>query len=596
MKKKVSSFIIAFFLSSFLCAYAVPAKPGLITMKQPDGTEIKVRLLGDETGHLVFNESGLLMKETDKGFIIASPSEADSLKNIFEKRHQLKRKQLATRRLDDEHIGLLSGSNFPTLGEHRSLVLLVEFPNARFSVQNPKDYYHKLMNDDNISSTGAAASARQYLINNSRGKFQPYFDVVGPIMLPKNFEYYGENVIKFNPEIGNYLDDAHPYEMLTHACEILSSQDFDFTPYDCNNDGEIDNVYLFYAGYGEADGGLPASVWPHSGNLLELLSEEPPIMYNELILNHYACNNELKADTRKPGGFGTFIHEFSHVMGFPDLYPLNGGTSTSPDDWDVMDLGCYLNGGFTPPNYNAFELYAFRWLTPEEISSPDNYELPILHSDSGLAYIVYCQEREDYPNEFFIFENRQKKGQDAFIPGHGMLVWHIDYHQDIWDSNSINNNEFHSYMRIVEADGIKGHYVVVEKPGSLPSLVYKPENEGDTFPGTTNNTSFTSTSKPAFVDWDKNSPGFDIINITESEDGLIRFNVIKSGETGIIRIEDTVSPLNIQGNNVWVNDGVYPLYDLLGRKVASLSSTPITLPAGIYISPSIGKFSIKDSH
>ncbi|MDE5983140.1 MAG: hypothetical protein K2G92_08530, partial [Duncaniella sp.] len=49
-------------------AMAVPARPGLFTVMQPDGTEISVRLVGDEYNHYYLSEDGYLLVNVDDTF------------------------------------------------------------------------------------------------------------------------------------------------------------------------------------------------------------------------------------------------------------------------------------------------------------------------------------------------------------------------------------------------------------------------------------------------------------------------------------------------------------------------------------------------
>jgi len=110
--------------------------------------------------------------------------------------------------------------------------------------------------------------------------------------------------------------------MVIEACRQLNPE-VDFLQYDRDGDGYIDNVFVVYAGRGEASGGSPDCVWPHAWNLS---SAEPGSQYtfNGVRLNLYACSNEWELSDHgkgfRPVGIGTFIHEFSHVMGLPDLY------------------------------------------------------------------------------------------------------------------------------------------------------------------------------------------------------------------------------------------------------------------------------------
>lgn len=590
--KKYLLFLLVCSACSFI-AKGVPAYPDYVNITQPDGSEIKIRIIGDEYGHFIMNQDGEYLKPDETGFYVKYDPDVEKERMIFEKR-RLQKSSKYNAGNNKKGIGLLSKANFPTQGEPRSLVVLADFPNKSFRGDNPADYFNRMLNSDKFTDHGAIMSVRQYFKENSNGLFVPQFDVIGPVTLPNNYQYYGENVIKNNDIVGDYLDDARPWEIVTDACKILKEQGFDFSVYDCNDDGEIDNIYIFYAGYGEADGGEPSTIWPHSENLFDILKGEDPIELDGLLLNHYACSNELQTATQLPDGFGTFLHEFSHVLGFPDLYPLNGEAVITPDYWDVMDTGCYLNNSRTPPCYSSFERFAFGWLEPEIIVEEGEYELTALSKPDGNAYLIYTSEGEDNPGEFFMLENRQKHKEDKYIPGHGMLVWHIDFDQDDWDDNMINSDPAHPRVRIIEADNTPGHYDILELPGQMPVLVFNPENEGDPFPGSNGITNFTKDSTPAFLDWNDNPTGFDIIDITESASGLIKFRITDNRENNIVGIS------NSDKGNIFIDlkdpeslKNALPLYDISGKLIINTSQTLSNIKPGFYISQKLGKIIVR---
>ena len=65
-----------------------------------------------------------------------------------------------------------------------------------------------------------------------------------------------------------------PEMMIIEACGLIADE-VDFSLYDEDNDGFIDNIFAFYAGYGENLGvGAPSEcVWPHSWDIAELTSD-----------------------------------------------------------------------------------------------------------------------------------------------------------------------------------------------------------------------------------------------------------------------------------------------------------------------------------
>lgn len=538
---------------------AKPAKPELVTLTQPDGTRISVRLEGDEHGHLVFDANGRLLTKDARGFYVdAGASESDvKAKRAEMMQHRAKRigGGVATRATaDGSNYGLFSQPKpIPSTGSPKCVVILVEYPNQKFTINNPQDFFYRMLNQDGFDEYGAMGSAAQFYSRNSLEAFTPQFDVYGPVMLPNEYGYYGGNDMV-------YGQDMHPEEMAIHACQQLDD-DVDFSQYDYNNDGQIDFVYIFYAGYGEADGADSDRVWPHSWSLDEAGSRRR-YTFDNVRLNKYACSNELQFEDDTPDGMGSFVHEFSHVLGLADHYSSLGYTYDTPSYMDVMDVGCYNNNSHTPPNYSSFELYALGWLEPELMTESGRYELKNLH-DSRKAWMVKSKQN---PNERFFIENRQQTGNDTYLRGHGMLVWHIEFNQDVWNANDVNNNPFRRGVDLVPADGVYAFTTL----------------DGDPFPGTSGNTSFTPTSTPAFLTWDLNPLGLSITEISESNDGIISFYV-ESSISSVNAVEADGLDLTVNGNAVSVASGNAAVFDTLGRHIANVGTNPTTLPAGIYI-------------
>lgn len=487
-----------FCLISALCfcipsIYAVVAKPGFIDVRQPDGTMITIRMEGGPRGHNIYNSDDEMMRIDERGYYVVA--DEDFKRNLTQKRNaRLNAKRNAN--------GLRSNP-FPSTGEQKGLVVLVEFQDVRFTLQNPQEYYEDMLNGVDFTDYFSTGSARQYFLENSNDKFDITFDIVGPITLDKPAAYYGEN--------DYWGEDIRAYSMIVDACDILYKEKLvDFADYDKNNDGQIDNVYVFYAGYGEADGGGPNTVWPHSWDMTEAGVNK---YYDNLKLNHYACSNELQyysEDKLLPDGIGTFCHEFCHVMGLPDFYSTIGGGAFTPENWTLLDSGSYNNMSRTPPYLSAFERYAFGWLTPKVFTSTGRVCLPPV-GDSNEAYIINTEKQ----NEYFILENRQQKGWDKYLPHHGMLVWHIDFNQRVWDNNTVNVNPRHQYIDLVEADGIPSNWT----------------RDGDAFPGLYEKTELSSTTTPALVSWAGKPIDIKIRNIEEDVDGNINFTVGDDDQT-----------------------------------------------------------------
>lgn len=542
--KRLTTILLA--VSLVLSASAVPARRAFTSYTQPDGTKIMLKLIGDEHRHLRLTVDGYPVKRGADGYYRFAQAEADgrltatsvkaaplaSLREadrvivrsidpqsvrraVFSARARRMKAPASRATAAAGGIGLTQTS-FLGRKDLNGLVILAQYKDVKFTAGNDKAFYTEMLNAEGFSKYGATGSARDYFIDSSNGQFTPTFDVYGPVTLPENMAYYGANDMS---EYGNG-EDVNPAQMIADACKLLDGQ-INFKDYDQDGDGVVDNVFVFYAGYGEASGGGEDTVWPHQW---DLRSAGISLTLDGVRISSYACSNELESygNTVRPDGIGTFVHEFSHVIGLPDLYDTseyNG--SWTPATWSVLDQGPYNNEGRTPPAYSAFERYALGWLKPETVEYGKNYELPdILSSNKALI------ARGDSENEFFLFENRQQSGWDEYLPGHGMLVWHVDFNPEVWQNNKVNNLVSHNYVDIEEACGkwvdIEDFFVEYGDDYYLDGEAYDEALAAYAFPGTKKVTSFTDDTKPSMRLWSGKGLDLPLSNISE-QDGVISF-------------------------------------------------------------------------
>lgn len=553
--KLLKPFLFAAGLLSCSAAYAVPAFPGLTAFNQPDGTTIMVQSVGDEWSNLLLSEDGYLLTWVDgalcyadsdadgniisSGIVATSPDSRDErarayLSNIdmagrvlpaMTRRHQRQAAEMNAPRPQlsgASNPGLKPSATFPLRGKQKAIVVLVEFPDQKFILDDPHDYISRMLSEDGFSDYGAKGCAAEWFRDNSGGLFELEFDVFGPITMSQPMAYYGGHDTEKN------RSDIRPQKMVIEACQQLDDQ-VDFREYDRDGDGYIDNVFVFYAGEGENYSHNPDHIWPHAWQLT--YAEDTPYRFDGVQLDYYACTNEwirgmlYDKQLDRPDGIGTFCHEFSHVMGLPDLYRTSGTEAVfTPRAWDVMDSGSYNNESMCPPYYSAFERYAFGWLDPLQLKEGADIRLNSINSNTG------CIIKTDKAGEFYMLENRQKTGWDSYIPGHGMLVWHIDYEQNVWYTNSCNNNPAHQYIDIVEADNLRTEV----------------SRAGDSFPGTAGVTSFTDDTTPAMLAWSGAKLNMPVTEIAESDNGVITFKV-KGGGQIIKPVTVEVSDVNPAG-------------------------------------------------
>ena len=495
--------------------FAIPAYPKPLKVKQADGSWLTIQMRGDEHGHyaltsdgipLVFNArqrnyeyadwkdgkvqaSGIKAAEASertakvKAFV-KSQDKSAILESFKRARLQQLQQVLSARR----NVSLKASSNpqkeklnnFPTIGEVHSLVILVQFADTKFSTvgSDAHQFFNNMLNEPGFTySNGANGSARDFYLNSSNGRFQPQFDVIGPVTLPEKYSYYGANK-------GSSVDNPVRLEEFVREACTLAASSVDFSQYDHNQDGYIDNIYFFYAGKGEADSGDGNAIWPHSAYYSDMAKDaglsETSLKLDGVEVGNYTCSNEINGTiiTPQPAGIGTFVHEFGHVLGLADHYDVNYGITTfAPGYFDTMAQASYNNNGNTPAAFSAYERACLGWLDLTVLKNGvDTLNvLPDLN-DSNKAYMVPVGGTND--QEYFIMENRQQKGWDAFIPGHGMLLWHIDYDAKAWEKNELNITGTHQRVDIVEAD----------------NKLTDNTRAGDPFPGTSNVTQCNLTS------------------------------------------------------------------------------------------------------
>ncbi len=552
---------------SVSCALAVPARRVPIAFTQPDGSVIMVVKHGDERAHCYLDQDGAMLLKRGAGLYYANVDAAGALyatevlatpgavKPVVDKQalsQAMQAKAQASARSPKRaanaqyqsragNYGLYPGSTFPAYGKRYGIVVLVEYQNLGFAIENPNDYVSRMLNQEGFSDNGGTGSARDYFIDNSHGEFQPQFDVYGPVTLPYNYQYYGEN--------NSYGEDMHAEEMVIHACQILDDS-VDLSMYDNDGDGQIDFVYIIFPGMGEADGGKEDTVWPHQWTLDEAQPSQSYI-FDGVQLNNYACSAELQYN-EEPYGIGCFVHEFSHVLGLPDLYDTGTGKSYTPEDYSILDYGMYANDTNTPVGYGIFERSALGWMEPELLLAPESYALQAISKSNHGFYLPTAQD-----TEYFLFENRQLDGWDAYLPNTGMLVWHIDYNSHAWRNNAVNNTATHQRVDLLEADNIQSYRTI----------------EGDPFPGSYGITELSDATAPSLCAWDGTPSGMALSDIRESN-GLITFSVAKTA--GIMDI--TKDAISLEDCIIYSIDG-----RMLGRDALGLAPGiyVIVSPAGV---------------
>lgn len=497
---------------------AVPARPTSVMAIQKDSTLLEVFLVGDEHSHCFFTsdyipvaigeDGSYYYLGVDNGVLRLSSllahekNERELEENSFIRQHsdntidflskhwtEKAEKAKCRRQQSSIQINRSSlGEPKTYTGNKKGLVILVNFANKDMSLQSANDYFNKMFNEAGFHENNAIGSVHDYFYDQSYGQFNLTFDVVGPVNVSNNFGYYGSN--------GTSLDggDLRAEEMIVEACQ-LADNEVNFADYDWDGDGEVDQVFVIYAGYGEASGGSANTIWPHESHLEYY--ECGVLNLDGVTINTYACSCELTGGSGNTlNGIGTACHEFSHCLGLPDFYDTGYNGGFGMNYWDLMSSGSYSGPkgiGEIPTGYSAYEKWFAGWLDVQELDEPCIInDLPSI-CEEPVAYAIF---NDNHREEFYLLENRQNTGWYSFVGTyencHGLLVTHIDYSETAWRNNRVNSSSKHQRMTIIPADMSYGN--IVSSEGKKYYVVNKTELQGDLFPGSSNITELTNTS------------------------------------------------------------------------------------------------------
>ena len=506
-------------------ALAVPAKRVKKTITLADGTKKELTLVGDENMHFYVDaDENVYVMDADG---VYQRKNRRTVEKQWQERlarrnkHRMERAKARGMNISpkilpqngNRHRAQWGAEQNPISGDKKGLVILVNFSDLTLNQAHRHEFYDGFFNEVGFNKGGNNGSVHDYFYECSYGQFNLTFDVYGPVTVKNSYSYYGQN------NSDGY--DMHVGELTAEACQLVDGLGADFSKYDWDKDGEVDQVYIVYAGYGENAYAPENTIWPHESTLsdcAQLGDGQGALMLDGVKVDTYAMSCELDGNSgNDPAGIGTACHEFSHCMCIPDFYDVDNNGHYGMNKWDLMDYGSYSgpnDGGGCPTPYTCYERMYCGWLTPTVLSDPCEIgEMKSLY-EAPEAYIIYNDKE---PNEYYMLANYQNDGFGACNPAHGLLVLHVYFDSDIWMENSVNTS-YIQRMTIIPADG----------------KLSMATNDGDTWPGKKGKTALTDTSSPAASLYVANTDGRKLMGkpieeIAESADGKMSF-IFNGGE------------------------------------------------------------------
>lgn len=495
MKK---TFLLSLLLLLGTALRAVPAYNDWIDFLQPHSKQtIRILLLGDERVHWAESEEGYSLLYGEGGDLyyaqpdgqggmepspyMATPKElrvpeVDRFLSTLTPHLRFSQKQvdqlLSLWKQVESHASK-SKAMADVLGEKKFLVILFAFSDQSFT--HTKQEFQHLFNQVGYHANSAVGSVHDYYYQVSHGQFSLSVDVVGPYTGVHETAHYGNSD-------GGYQDFA------TEAVQYASA-DVDFSDYDNDHDGYIDGLHIIFAGVGEEAGGGADKIWSHKWNIFS----EP--VYNRTIVNVYSCSPEISGNLASTGSLtaiGVICHELGHVFGSPDYYDTDysgsGGEYPGLGKWDIMSSGSWNDNGRCPAHHNPYtKMYIYHWATCDTLSAQQLVTMrDVTESNTDFHRINTSTE-----GDFFLLENRQQRGWDTHIPGHGLLIYHV--HPTA--SGASVSNYCHPQQIYILA------YSNDTLPTSLVSSYGSLNSSGASYPGTSNRTEASDRTTPSLRPW-----------------------------------------------------------------------------------------------
>ncbi|MGI6478361.1 MAG: M6 family metalloprotease domain-containing protein [Salinivirgaceae bacterium] len=512
MQRLIKLLLLTFVgVSTLSTLKAVPAYPGIIQQTQSDGTTLNYYLYGDEyfswartTDDYTIKRNAIgdyvyMVKDSYGDLVLSeviahNPELRSQAEQLFlstletkmfysESQMSIVQQAIAIRKAEEEK----SSRAFPTTGDRKLICILIGYTDRPFVKTQAE--FNALFNEVGYTTGGATGSVKDYYLENSYNKFNLTVDVAGPYTASQNMAYYGA------PSGSSH--DVNPRALVSEAIN-LADPHVNFAEYDNDNDGWVDGVYIIFAGYGQEAGGGDNTIWSHAWSLAS------PVMKDGVYIQRYSCSPELRGNFGQNITYiGVICHEFGHVLGALDYYDTNyatGGQYSGTGKWDMMASGSWNNGGATPAHHNGYtKTKVYNWASVNVLNQ--NASVTIRHAAFNQS--SFYQINTTTNGEYFFIENRHQQGFDAYVPGNGMIIYHV--HAGI---NQVGNQ--------INATHPQRMYPVCASatmdPTSDPSSYGNINSQGCAWPYN-NKTSFTDWTLPSSKSWAGNNTEKPITNI-----------------------------------------------------------------------------------
>ena len=389
-----------------------------------------------------------------------------------------------------------SSTAAPSTGTIEVAFILSQFNDQAFQNEHDKVYFEDLAFNETDSMW-------EYYNEVSKGELDIEGDIFGPYTLDNDAADYGEENLDF----------------VTDSVEI-ADDDIDYRNYDA--------VMVIHSGPGQESTNNSNDIWSIHWPSANIETND-----SDYIIKRITQAPEYQESNGQRNPLGVWCHEFGHELGLPDLYDTDG-TSEGIGNWGLMAGGSWGNNGETPVYFSAWSRFWLDWIEPINVTGDINNLILEPIENGGKVYRLPIPGDSINSNEYFLIENRQQIKYDAYLPGEGLLIWHIDENvlYSKWNSNRVNRDEEHKGVDLEEADGKN-------------DLDFK-VNRGDAEDAYTSG-SFGNTTNPNSSAYNQTDSGWKISNIEIDGDNIVLDVSFRSKPYAIINLEDGAEAVVTEG-------------------------------------------------
>ncbi len=461
--------------------------------------------------------------------------------------------------LPKDTCSLASGAKSPNLpGQFKALAILVDFTDHLSSV--PASFFDSLI----FGSVGNTVA--DYYDEVSYGQIDMVTvnlpSSLGWRTAPQTYDYYVN---------GRNGTGGYPRNTQKLVEELVDQVDplVDFADYDNDGDGYVDILIVVHSGTGAEYSGRNDDIWSHEWGIV-------PRYKDGVYISSYTVQPELWST---PGDMtiGVYAHELGHGFGLPDLYDIDN-SSNGIGKWGIMSYGSWSGPtgfGESPAHPCAWSRIQMGLATAVNVAGNIDSQAIGSVEDGGAIYRLW--NSGNIGDEYFLVENRQKTGYDTYLPGPGLLVWHIDESksnntQEWWPGQP---NDNHYLVALEQADGL---YELEHR--------YDRGDASDPFPGTFDITTFDASTTPSSNSYADSVSGVKIDNISPSAQTMYADLIVGLSAGSGNNDNETLLPVTIELSQNYPNPfnpattisfttsrrtrATVEIYNLIGQNVRTL--------------------------